>query len=232
MSEARKKSADGQTPDSVKPPIFIPLSPESKIRVEGLLESKQLMWKTRWFRLCTDNVFLRYRGAELRGTTYISPSTIVTVVGDNEFKVEFTDPKHHYHLRAASSDLRDEWVQRLNALIQNFKQPSHSLPAPISQSVHIPAQLSSRCLDATQTEYTKSMALSAARRDKVHMKSVFDRHKDVQGGMSKAALLAALQDVNAPVLSSSEGASEDSLFSRADTNFSGAVDLNEYCLSI
>jgi hypothetical protein len=71
------------------------------------------------------------------------------------------------------------------------------------------------------------MALSAARRDLAHMKAVFERHKDVEGGLSKAALVAALKEVDAPVLSSSEGASEDSLFRRADTNLSGAVDQNE-----
>ena len=70
------------------------------------------------------------------------------------------------------------------------------------------------------------MALSAARRDLAHMKAVFERHKDVDGGLSKAALVAALKEVDAPVLSSSEGASEDSLFRRADTNASNYVDLD------
>ena len=75
--------------------------------------------------------------------------------------------------------------------------------------------------------YTKSLALSAARRDKSHMQAVFDRHKDLKDGLSKTALMAALRDVEAPVLFSSEGASEDELFSRADINFSRVVDLDE-----
>ena len=77
-------------------------------------------------------------------------------------------------------------------------------------------------------DYATSMALSAHRRELAHMEAVFKQYKDVDGGLSKAALIAALKHVDAPVLSSSDGASEDSLFRRADTNLSGAVDQNEY----
>ena len=77
-------------------------------------------------------------------------------------------------------------------------------------------------------DYTKFIALNAARHDEAHMKAVLDRHKDAANGLSKAALMAALQEVDAPVLSTSEGASEDSVFRRADTNLSGYVDLSEY----
>jgi len=77
-------------------------------------------------------------------------------------------------------------------------------------------------------DYAKHMALSAARNDAAHMQAVFDRHTDVEGGLSKAALMAALKEIDAPVLSSSNGASDDSLFRRADTNLSGYVDFSEY----
>ena len=76
--------------------------------------------------------------------------------------------------------------------------------------------------------YDLSMALSAHRRELAHMEAVFKRFKDVDGGLSKSALISALKEVGAPVLSSSDGASEDSLFRRADTNLSGYVDQNEY----
>ncbi len=79
-------------------------------------------------------------------------------------------------------------------------------------------------------DYAKSIALSAKRRDDAHMKGVFERHKDVDGGLSKAAFIAALKEVEAPVLFSSDSASEDNLFRRADTNASGSVDLSEYAL--
>ena len=82
----------------------------------------------------------------------------------------------------------------------------------------------------SSTDYAKHMALSAARRDESHMKAVFERHKDAKGGLSKTALMAALTEVKAPVLSTSEGNSEDDLFRRADSNMSGAVDFNE-CVS-
>lgn len=71
------------------------------------------------------------------------------------------------------------------------------------------------------------MTLSGKRLDGAYMKAVFERHKDVEGGLSKAALMAALREVEAPVLSSSDGASEDSVFRRADTNSSNYVDLDE-----
>jgi hypothetical protein len=76
-------------------------------------------------------------------------------------------------------------------------------------------------------DYAKHMALSGKRLDCAYMKAVFERHKDVEGGLSKAALMAALREVEAPVLSSSDGASEDSVFHRADTNSSNYVDLDE-----
>ena len=78
------------------------------------------------------------------------------------------------------------------------------------------------------TDYAKYIALSAKRRDDAAMKVVFERHKDVAGGLSKAAFIAALKEVEAPVLFSSDSTSEDALFARADTNASGCVDLSEY----
>ena len=87
-------------------------------------------------------------------------------------------------------------------------------------------------LAALPVNYAESIALNAKRRDKVHMQAVFERHRDIEEkGLSKAALMAALQEVGAPVLSSSDGASEDSLFHRADTNMSNYVDLNECAVS-
>jgi hypothetical protein len=76
-------------------------------------------------------------------------------------------------------------------------------------------------------DYAKSIALSVKRRDDARMKDVFERHKDVDGGLSKAAFIAALKEVEAPVLFSSDSASEDNLFRRADTNLSGYVDFSE-----
>ncbi len=76
-------------------------------------------------------------------------------------------------------------------------------------------------------DYAKHMALSAARNDEAQMKAVFERHTDVEGGLSKAALMAALKDIDAPVLSSSDSASDDTLFRLADTNLSGYVDFSE-----
>jgi hypothetical protein len=65
------------------------------------------------------------------------------------------------------------------------------------------------------TYYAKYIALSAQRRDDAAMEVVFDRHKDVAGGLSKAAFIAALKEVEGPVLFSSDSTSEDTLFGQA-----------------
>lgn len=80
--------------------------------------------------------------------------------------------------------------------------------------------------------YAKYIALGSKRRDSAYMKEVFERHKDVDGGLSQAAFITALKEIEAPVLFSSDNASDDSLFLRADTNGSGCVDQNEcaFCL--
>ena len=77
-------------------------------------------------------------------------------------------------------------------------------------------------------DYAKSIALSARRRDDAAMNAVFERHRGVDGGLSKAAFISALKEVQAPVLFSSDNASVDTLFGRADTNASGSVDLSEH----
>jgi hypothetical protein len=72
--------------------------------------------------------------------------------------------------------------------------------------------------------YSESIALSAMRRDQEHMKAVFDRLRDVEHGMSKDALIAALREVDAPVLSKE---SNWAVFRLADTNMNGYVDFDE-----
>jgi hypothetical protein len=76
-------------------------------------------------------------------------------------------------------------------------------------------------------EHTNSLTRAAARRDCARMQAVFERHSDLAGGLSQSALMAALIEVDAPVLLSSEGASADLMFRRADASARGAVDLNE-----
>jgi hypothetical protein len=80
-------------------------------------------------------------------------------------------------------------------------------------------------------DYAKFISLNAKRRDKVHMQATFERYRDVEGGLSKTALMAALTEVDAPVLSSSDGAAEDSVFRRADTDSSNYIDLDECAIS-
>ena len=60
------------------------------------------------------------------------------------------------------------------------------------------------------------------------MRDIFNRHADCNSNqaLSAPALMAALKEVEAPVLHSS-GSTEENMFRRADTNLSGAVDFEE-----
>ena len=71
--------------------------------------------------------------------------------------------------------------------------------------------------------YSESIALSAMRRDQEHMRAVFDRHRDVEHGMSRDALIAALREVDAPVISKEP----DAVLRLADTNMNGLVEFDE-----
>jgi hypothetical protein len=58
------------------------------------------------------------------------------------------------------------------------------------------------------------------------MRGVFDRHADSKGELSAPALMLALKEAGAPVLTA-DGSSQDNIFRRADANLSGAVDFDE-----
>jgi len=58
------------------------------------------------------------------------------------------------------------------------------------------------------------------------MRIAFSRHADSKGMLSNKALMAALKEVEAPVLTN--GSSAESIFRRADANLSGAVDFDEF----
>jgi hypothetical protein len=57
-------------------------------------------------------------------------------------------------------------------------------------------------------------------------RDVFLRLADVKG-LTAEALMDALKEVGAPVLSCSEGRSPEQIFRRADANLSGSIDLAE-----
>jgi len=71
----------------------------------------------------------------------------------------------------------------------------------------------------------QSSALAAARQ-RAYLREVFDHHADSEGELSASALIAALMEVQAPVLAS-ESSYADDLFLRADNNLSGTVDFTE-----
>jgi hypothetical protein len=79
-------------------------------------------------------------------------------------------------------------------------------------------------------EFTQAISAALNIKDKLLMQSVFDRHSDSKKELSAPALMAALEEVEAPVLCSKTLSAED-IFRRADANLSGAVDFDE-CKSI
>jgi hypothetical protein len=68
--------------------------------------------------------------------------------------------------------------------------------------------------------------LQVAGADMSPARIVFLRLADVKG-LTADALVDALKEIDAPVLSASEGCSPESIFRRADANLSGSVDLAE-----
>ena len=76
-------------------------------------------------------------------------------------------------------------------------------------------------------EFTHTVTAAQKRKDKTFMRVVFDRHAGSKGQLSAPELMAALKEVEAPVLTG-DGSSEENMFRRADANLSGAVDFDEY----
>ena len=74
-------------------------------------------------------------------------------------------------------------------------------------------------------EFTHTVTAAQKRKDKTFMRVVFDRHAGSKGQLSAPELMAALKEVEAPVLTN--GSTAESIFRRADANLSGAVDFDE-----
>ena len=80
-------------------------------------------------------------------------------------------------------------------------------------------------------EFTHTVTAAQKRKDRTFMRVVFDRHAGSKGQLSAPELMAALKEVEAPVLTG-DGSSEENMFRRADANLSGAVDFDEYKFTI
>ena len=103
-------------------------------------------------------------------------------------------------------------IQELEAQVRELKARLALAPAPSPPHVSVLTGLSSA-----------PIALSASRCDEAFMKEVFDRHKAAERGIEREdALIAALQEVDAPVLME-----QTSVFRLADTNRNGYVGFDE-----
>jgi hypothetical protein len=97
-------------------------------------------------------------------------------------------------------------------------------PAVVKSTAKCQSCLLEEC-DPLKDRYTDSVTLATLRRDEHHMRDVFNRHKDLDNGLSKIAFIAALREVAAPVLLSHD---PDGVYKLADTNMSDSVDFSEF----
>jgi hypothetical protein len=118
----------------------------------------------------------------------------------------------------------DSLKSQLHSLETQLAAASASLVAP-------PASFGADDL-ATHSETgsaARFIELDAKRHNQAFMKGVFEMYLDMEGGLSPDALLLALKEVDAPILSSSGANDSAQTYHRlADINMSGIVDLNEY----
>jgi hypothetical protein len=126
------------------------------------------MWNRRKYAIYTNNTFRRYDGDELRQISAITPSTVVTKVGSLEFTVSFFqrqsgEVKLRYHLRAASSHSRDQWVHMLLSRI-NFSAVSaqSALVNPLSSHAGSPPPAYARVLFEYTAGDAEELALTAS----------------------------------------------------------------------
>jgi hypothetical protein len=68
-------------------------------------------------------------------------------------------------------------------------------------------------------EFAHSVTAAQNRKDQAFLRKVFDRHAGSKGELSAAALMAALQEIEAPVLASD--ASAEDILRRTDANING-----------
>ena len=114
--------------------------------------------------------------------------------------------------------------------------PPYSPLSAVAVASSAAARLSQPSSPDTVTEFTHTISVAQNIADESFMRDVFNRHADCNSNqaLSAPALMAALKEVEAPVLHSS-GSTEENLLRRADTNLSGAVDFEECenpCLGI
>ena len=82
-------------------------------------------------------------------------------------------------------------------------------------------------------QFARAVAAAEQRKDDAFMRKVFDRHSDSKGKLALRSLIAALKDIDAPVLANapSDGVYSavlaQNIFRLIDTNLSGDVDFPE-----
>jgi len=124
-------------------------------------------------------------------------------------------------------------IRVADAQIGSLKSQLHSLETQLAAAsaslVAPPAFFGADDLTTHSGSLARFIELDAKRHDQAYMKGVFEMYLDMEGGLSPDALLLALKEVDAPILSSSGANVSAQTYHRlADINMSGVVDLNEF----
>jgi hypothetical protein len=98
--------------------------------------------------------------------------------------------------------------------------------ATLSHSEELPPPPAKTLIKSTSPDFAHAIAKAQKIMDKVFMLSVFERYADSNGELSAPGLMAALKEVDAPVLSND--LSPEEIFRRVDSDLGGTVGFDEY----
>ncbi len=98
--------------------------------------------------------------------------------------------------------------------------------ATLSHNEELPPPSAKTVIKSTSPDFAHAIAKAQKIMDKTFMLSVFERYADSNGELSAPALMAALKEVDAPVLSND--LSPEEIFRRVDSDLGGTVGFDEY----
>ena len=174
---------------------------------------------------------------ESSNSNSITPDSAFSVrLRVNELETQVLSLQDRVSKDAAKIQELEAQVQDLQARLSpdSVRQSSPVSSHLITFSQHDPRAtgVATDVLSAHSVTDLKVAITSALRRkNESFMREVFDRHADSKSELSSVQLIAALQEVDAPMLLC-EDLSSNSLLRRADANLSGAVDFSGYAAAL
>lgn len=112
----------------------------------------------------------------------------------------------------------------LESAVDSSNTDPHS--ATLSHNEELPPPPAKTLIKSTSPDFALAIAKAQKIMDKAFMLSVYERYADSNGELSAPALMAALKEVDAPVLSND--LSPEEIFRRVDSDLGGTVGFDEY----